>query len=147
MNILFYAPVMDREGRQLYRQVEKRTLEWGLEVHRSLESLSRRLRQPLNEVRAAILYTIRREDFLEMISIRDLLGDIRIILILPDRTEEILRRGHSLKPSFLAFTGDDQAGVTSVLDRLLALNPPARETKAGPKPPQPPQGFRQKDIR
>jgi hypothetical protein len=134
MNILFYAPVMDREGRQLYRQVEKRTIEWGLEVHRSLESLSRRLRQPMNEVRAAILYTVRREDFLEMLSIRDLLGDIRIILVLPDRTEEILRRGHNFKPSFLAFPGDDQGAVTSVLDRLIALNPPAPGTNDAAKP-------------
>ena len=146
MNILFYAPVMDSEGRQIYRQVEKRTVEWGLEVHRSLESLSRRLRQPLNEVHAAILYTVRREDFLEMLSVRDLLGDIRIILVLPDRTEEILRKGHNLKPSFLAFTGDDQGAVTSVLDRLLALNPPAPRTLVGPKPLQPGPMLREKDI-
>ena len=120
MNLLFYAPVMNREGRQLYRMIEKLNPKMGLELHRSNVSLAQRLRLPLRGIPIAVLYLTRKEDLTDILSIKDLLGDIRIILSLPDREEETVSKGHILRPSFLVYPDSELRDVTEVLKKMLS---------------------------
>jgi hypothetical protein len=120
MNLLFYAPVMNREGRQLYRMIEKLNPRMGLELHRSNVSLAQRLRLPLRGIPIAVLYLTRKEDLTDILSIKDLLGDIRIILSLPDREEETVSKGHILRPSFLVYPDSELRDVTEVLRKMLS---------------------------
>jgi hypothetical protein len=120
MNLLFYAPVMNREGRQLYRMIEKLNPRMGLELHRSNVSLAQRLRLPLRGIPIAVLYLTRKEDLTDILSIKDLLGDIRIILSLPDREDETVSKGHILRPSFLVYPDSELRDVTEVLKKMLS---------------------------
>jgi hypothetical protein len=120
MNLLFYAPVMNGGGRQLYRMIEKLNPKMGLELHRSNVSLAQRLRLPLRGIPIAVLYLTRKEDLTDILSIKDLLGDIRIILSLPDREEETVSKGHILRPSFLVYPDSELRDVTEVLKKMLS---------------------------
>ena len=117
MNLLFYTRVTDGAGERLHKMIEALVPENSLEVYRSIESLSRRLRQPVNNVVIAVLLAASKGDLLDFISIRDLLRDVRIILVLPDRDEDTVSKGHYLRPRFVSYTDSDFADVFAVLEK------------------------------
>ena len=65
-----------------------------------------------------ILIPARREQLEQLLTIKELLQDFRLILILPDSAEETVTRGHLLMPRFLTFTDNDMAEVHHVLGRM-----------------------------
>jgi hypothetical protein len=99
--------------------IEKLNPKMGLELHRSNVSLAQRLRLPLRGIPIAVLHLTRKEDLTDVLSIKDLLGDIRIILRLPDREEETVSKGHILRPSFLVYPDSELREVTEVLKKML----------------------------
>jgi len=91
-----------------------------MKVCRSIESLSHWLRQPADDLPiAAVLLAARSEDLSDLLSIRDLLRDVRIILILPDREANTIAQGHTLRPRFLSYTDSDFTDVLAVLGKCL----------------------------
>jgi hypothetical protein len=53
-----------------------------------------------------------------------LFGNIKIVLILPDRNNETIVIGHKLRPRFLSYTDSDFIDVAVVLENMLKiLNP------------------------
>ena len=119
MRLLFYTPVSEGAGEQLQRMMEELVPKNNVEIYRSIEDLSRRLRQPANDLPIAVLLAATRKDLLEILSIRDLLRNIRIILVLPDRDEDTIAKGHMLRPRFLSYTDTNFADVCSVLGKML----------------------------
>lgn len=55
-----------------------------------------------------------------LLSMKDILQDFRLILILPDEGEETITRGHALMPRFLTFSNNDLDEVIRVLGRMIA---------------------------
>ena len=119
MNLLLYLPVSKESDRLLYKLIENFVLEDGLEIHRAFENFSKRLRQPAKELIMAIVFAADRNDLSDIISIRDLLCDIRIMLILPDREEGTIALGHTLRPRFLTYADSDFGEVIAVLANIL----------------------------
>jgi hypothetical protein len=119
MRLLLYTPVSDGFGGQLHRMVAELISLNDVEVYRNIENLSNRLRQCAHDLSIAVLHMARKEDLSDILSIRDLLRDVRIILLLPDRDEETLAQGHILRPRFVSYADSDLADVRAVLDRML----------------------------
>ena len=119
MNMLFYRPGTNATGKELQSLIEAQVPQVKTDIYRTMDSLSRRLRQPGREWDAAVLLAATREDLSDILSIRKLLGDVRIILILPDREEHTVAEGHRLRPRFLTYTDSDLGEVTSVLKKML----------------------------
>lgn len=120
MRLLLYAPVSEGAGERLQKMIEEFVSKNNVEVYRSIESLSHRLRQPAEDLPiAAVLLAARREDLVALLSIRDLLRDVRIILILPDRDENTIAKGHTLRPRFLSYTDSDFTDILAVLGKCL----------------------------
>ncbi len=67
-----------------------------------------------------ILIPAQREQIDQLLNMKELLQDFRLILILPDSAEETVTRGHLLMPRFLTFTDNDMAEVLHVLGRMSA---------------------------
>ncbi|MEN6332381.1 MAG: hypothetical protein ABFD57_10375 [Smithella sp.] len=55
----------------------------------------------------------------DILSIRELLEDAKIILIVPDTDPATLARGHTLRPRFLSDCGSDFVDVAAVLGRMI----------------------------
>ena len=56
---------------------------------------------------------------MEFLLIRDLLADIPVILILPDRKKETIHLGHKLCPRFLSYTDSNFSDVALVLSKMM----------------------------
>jgi hypothetical protein len=117
-NVLFYAKMTDGAAKRLRRVIEVLVLKENTEIYRTIDSLSRRLRQPRNDLPVAVLLAASREDLLELLSIGDLLDGIRIILVLPDRENGTIAKGHRLQPCFLTYADGDFLDVAAVLIKM-----------------------------
>ncbi|MBN1255627.1 MAG: hypothetical protein JXA50_10175 [Deltaproteobacteria bacterium] len=121
MRLLLYVSVNEGVGKRLQKKVEDVVPKNNLEVYRTIENLSRRFRQPADNLPiTAVLLAARSEDLVGFLSIRDLLRDVRIILILPDRDEDTIAQGHTLRPRFLSYTDSDFSDIVAVLKKCLA---------------------------
>jgi len=93
--------------------------EENLEVYRKIEELTPRLQRLYDRDAIVILQARDREELLRMISLRDLLQGIRVILLLPDREQETISLAHSLRPRFLGNGESDLSNTVSVLQKML----------------------------
>lgn len=117
-NLLFYAKMTDGAGKRLRRVIEAIVSKENTEMYQTIDSLSRRLHQPRNDLAVAVLLAASREDLLDLLSLGDLLDSIRIILVLPDREDSTIDKGHRLQPSFLTYADSDFLDVAAVLTKM-----------------------------
>ena len=123
MGLLVYVNAMNVAGKRLSGVIKAVARGREIEVHRDMESLIRRLRQPRSDLSIAVLFAFTREDLEDILSIRDLLRDLRIIILLPDSEEDTVRKGHTLRPRFLTYANGDLEDVGVVLRRMLESEP------------------------
>ncbi len=89
------------------------------EIYNTIDTLGQRLSQPSYNIAVAVLLISGREELRDVLSIRHLFDNIKIILILPDRKNETIVIGHKLRPRFLSYTDSDVNDVASVLNKML----------------------------
>ena len=119
MSVLFYATVTDGPGKRLQRVIEELVPEENTEIYRTIESLFRRLREPTYDLSIAVLLAASRGALLDILSIRDLLCHLRIILVLPDGQDDTIAKGHTLRPRYSTYVDSDFADVAAVLSKML----------------------------
>ena len=119
MNVLFYIPVTGEAGEKIHRVVEMAAPKARTEVFRSIKDLSWRLCRPAESPAIAVLLAGDEEDLLSIVSIRQLLSEIPIILILPVRDHSTTAMGHSLSPRFLTYMDGNFEEVGAVLGKML----------------------------
>ncbi len=129
MRVLFYTTTADGVAQRLQRVIEGLVPKENTEIHRTIDSLSNRLRRPRYDLAVAVLLAASREDLLELLSIRDLLDGIRIILVLPDREDGTIAKGHRLYPRFLTYSDSDLLDVAAVLSKMLRNSHPDNQTR------------------
>ncbi len=119
MALLIYSTRTEGAEERLLRVIGLLHPENKFEICRSIGELSKRLRQPSFNPTIAILLASSREDFEDILSIRDLLWDTKIILIVPDTSPDTIAKGHTLRPRFLSDCNSDFLDVTAVLSRMI----------------------------
>ncbi|MBW2020216.1 MAG: hypothetical protein JRI58_08215 [Deltaproteobacteria bacterium] len=122
MNLLLYATITDGAGARLQRVVEGLVPREKTKICRTIESLTRRLRQPSHDLSIAVLLATNQKELFDLLSLRDLFADIRIILVLPDKKRDTIAKGHSLQPRFLTYADSNFAAVAAVLSKMLGNN-------------------------
>ena len=95
-----------------------------VEIYYMLEKFYRRLTQSGSSNAVTVLLLSSRQELENIVQYADLLCDQKIILVLPDRARETLSMGHALYPRFISYTDGDLQDVTSVLQKMIALNQP-----------------------
>jgi hypothetical protein len=119
MALIYYTQNNNGIGERLQKAINAAVPEELTEVYRSLESLSQRLCQLTYKLKIAVLLAASREELLGILSIRDLLDDIRIILILPDREKKTVSEGLRLYPRFFTYVDSNFNDVTGVLEKMM----------------------------
>lgn len=119
MNIVFYIPVRDRRAKRIQEIVEVASLEAESQVFATIKMLAKGIFQPHYPVKMAVLYAPRKKDLQDLLTIRDLLRKVHIILMLPERKESTISRGHILRPGFLTFVYSDLADVGLLLTKMM----------------------------
>jgi hypothetical protein len=119
MNILVYIGRNNSARKRLQSKIEPLVSKNQTEICRTIDGLSRRLRQPRYNLAVAVLLAASRQDLLDLFSIRDLLDDLRVILLLPNRKKDTIAKGHTLRPRFLTYADSDLSDVAAVLSKML----------------------------
>jgi len=91
----------------------------NVEAYMNISDLSSRLHAPQLEYTIAVLIAADNEDLEEILTIKQLLDNVRLILVLPDRLSETVRLGHSLHPRYLSFNDSPASDVVSVLTKMI----------------------------
>ncbi len=76
------------------------------------------LRQPRSTPVLGILMAGSRNDLAELLAMKDLLRDMELIVILPDRAEETVSMAHGLRPRFLS-DNEERGCVAAVMAKML----------------------------
>lgn len=119
MNLLFYASTTHDATKRLKKVIETVVPGENREVCRDIRGLSQRLREPAEEQRIVVLSVSNQQDLSSLQSIRNLLSDDPIIVILPDREADTITMGHSLHPRFLTYLDSDFVELAGVLVKML----------------------------
>jgi hypothetical protein len=121
MKLLVFLPEESGAGCELERIIAELGGAVQPDIHRTIESLFWRMRQPLCDIPLAVLVAGTRQDLASLLDIGHFLHDLRIILILPDEEEETIARGHILRPRLLSFADGDLADVAATLRQYIDI--------------------------
>ena len=119
MKLICYANPDDEAAQRARNVVHGLVPKSDTEVCRSVENLSKRLRQPGNGFCLAVLLATSQEDLRDVLALGNLLHDLRIILVLPDRHKDTIAKALTLRPRFLTFADSDFTELSAVLGKML----------------------------
>ncbi len=119
MKVLYYTSTTSKKGEQLQEAIESVVKPGNTEIYRDFESLCKRLRRQTYVLDVSILFAKNKSELMGFLSIKNLLFDLRIILILPDGEKETITKGHMLFPRFLTYGDNDFEDVAAVLRKMF----------------------------
>jgi hypothetical protein len=95
-----------------------------LEIFGNSHDFAERIYHIPRKIDVAVLFAQNHDQLSELISLKDFLIDIRIILILPDREHQTVIKGHTLSPSYTSYTDSNITDVAAVLNKIIARQKP-----------------------
>jgi len=131
MNLFLYMRTPGGREDGLLSAVAPYVSAGSLEVFTDFRSFAERARKPKQTPSVAVVYNPNAPDLRALVSLRDFLRDVRVLLILPDQDEETIALAHRVRPAYLAYVDDGISGVVSVLKRLTGGG--ARAVTRGPR--------------
>jgi hypothetical protein len=115
--ILFYAANEDRVVEALERQIA----DFSVVRCRSFDTMAKRLRRPRHGLHVALAVVSGQGDIERLDSIRGLLRDLRLVVVLPGRDETIVSWAHKLGPRFIAYADGGYEQVGAVLKKMMTV--------------------------
>jgi hypothetical protein len=120
MKVFLYTTAVERVARLVKQALELAVPEIFLETYRSASNFARRLRQPKDDLTIVILLLADAEDFLDVLAMRHLFRDVRMIVIVPDTQDETIAMAHRLRPRYLTYIDGNFSGLSTVVDKMVA---------------------------
>jgi hypothetical protein len=119
MSIFFYRPTHHTAAGKLQEVIMDELLNEEIIIIQAIEELSYTLPRFNLEKNIAVLFIETMTEFYEILAIKKSLDDIRIILILSERSGEAISAGHKLHPRFISYADSDFKDVAGVLKRMI----------------------------
>jgi hypothetical protein len=122
--MLFYAAERNSAVNVLENIVSEK-----LPVHKvmhctTMDTLERRLRQPRQDLEIILISVKDAIEMAHLTELRPLLLDLRLLLVLPKRDNDIIAWAHKLGPRFIAYADNGVTQVAAVLDKMLMAQRP-----------------------
>jgi hypothetical protein len=86
---------------------------------KSIEELHQTLRSPLEFFDLAILFAGSHSDLKAFVAFQELLEGCPLLLVLPDRHDDVCLMGHQLQPRFISYADSDYSDVVAVLRKMI----------------------------
>lgn len=118
MKTIFYTDEKEYSEKLLGSEFLESIPDIEYEKISSLKRLSSILCKPLNEIAVIIAATSSVKELADLVEMKTLLDNIRVILILPDRSRHALILGSKLSPSFITYRENDAKDIISVLNKI-----------------------------
>ena len=107
LKVLLYSSTLEGPGSKVKEILTQNIPKKYLEIHQTFVSFSNRLKKRTIDLNIVILLATDNKELVNLLSIRDQLLDLRIIVILPDREDITITQGHSLYPRFISYIDSD----------------------------------------
>jgi hypothetical protein len=121
MDVVCYAADPEGPGQRVTALLESVIPREHLLICQTIADLTHSLLQPTQGVRAAVLLAHDLDQLHGLLTLRSLLQDMRVILILPDRDASTVAQGHTLRPRLLTYVDVDFTPlVGAVLQKISA---------------------------
>jgi hypothetical protein len=121
MNVVLYANERNEAAsKRLQNLIETCVPSNCLEVFGSRHDFAQRIYQIPRKIDVAVLFAQNQDQLSELVSLKDFLVDVRIILILPDREHLTVIKGHALLPNYTSYIDSNAADVASVLNKMIS---------------------------
>lgn len=105
--------------------METRVKDRNLLFCHTFSDLFHRLHKPHLDLKLVVLIASNTDELHEILSLKNFLVDLRVVLILPDRDQKTVAKAHILSPRFLAYTDSDFEQVEAVIEKMVdVLNSP-----------------------
>jgi hypothetical protein len=121
MNLALYSGNNPAGLQELKVAIECIAPEHDVTAYGNLEDLRRGLHMPLRRPKLAVLKADTRKELEGLLFLRDLLADLRIVLIVPDQDEATLSLAHRFYPRFLIHAATDPERFRAILGSMLKL--------------------------
>jgi len=119
VKILFYSSKRQAPGVSIGASLRTLVPDERVETYTSIEELANRLLHLVDHDAIVILQAGDRQELLRILSLRDVLQGVRVILLVPDREEETISLAHRLRPRFLANSESGFSDTMSVVQKML----------------------------
>jgi len=119
---IYYSDRFLREGRMLEELLRSTIGNDAISRLPNISKLAHQLMLPQIQPSGTNLYVLWAGDSADLhafLRIRDLLTDVRCVLILPDQNATTISHGHSLCPRHIAFDGDDHAATAEIIKKIV----------------------------
>jgi hypothetical protein len=112
--ILFYA----QQNNRVVETLEKRLVGQPIERFRTVGSLAKRLRKPCHGLQIALMVIRDRDEMIRIGDIQNLIRDLRLVLVLPGRDDEMVSMAHRLGPRFIAYADNGFEQAIAVVHKM-----------------------------
>lgn len=119
MNLLLYTSGIDDASKRLLEIATNFAAKGTAEIFYTLDTLTGRLNRPRNNYTVVVLHAATEEELSHVVSLYDFFHDIKLILILPDRKEPTIAKGHKLHPRFLSYADGNFSDIDAVLNKMF----------------------------
>jgi len=118
MQLLYYSSTADQDNKRLEAVVHKVIPAGRIEIFNELDDLRERLRTPVEPDSIAVFLASSRKELRDIQSLRGLLTETYIILVLPDLNKGTIKIAHHLLPRYLSQKGSGFADLKVVLNKM-----------------------------
>jgi len=117
--LLLYAKTRNDIFQQLVQIIDSRVSGACLENYSNPEELFQRLRKPRLNIKIAVFSIGSAAELDRLLTVRDLLADMRLVLVLADKDPRTLSKAHALAPRFITFDDAGVAPLVSVVEKMM----------------------------
>ena len=117
--LLLYAKAQNGIFQQLKQVIDSRVSGACLENYSNPEELFHRLRQPRLNIKIAVFAIGSSAELDRLLTLRELLTDMRLVLVLADKDPQTLSKAHALGPRFITFTDAGVDPLVSVVEKMI----------------------------
>jgi hypothetical protein len=122
MRLIVLHNPKNKTGRWLQRTVEALHLNLQVVYLETIASLMETLTRCVYSSGIAVFQIGDGEDLDALVSLKEWLRDLQIILVLPDQGPATIAKGHLLNPRFVTFVNGDLQHVGTVVEKLVAYS-------------------------
>lgn len=121
MASIVYTPSINELERRFLALLEMAIPKKKFEICHSIGELSTRLGMPLSNVKVAVFFAVTRTEITRILSLGDLMADVKSILVLSDEDKDTMAKVHKLRPRYVTWVDCDLVDIVTVIKRMVDL--------------------------
>jgi hypothetical protein len=118
MTVFFLSGSKNEAKKVLLRVLDMIVPKNKITLIKDASELEYHLRHQFHDNLIAVLLPANKNELTDLISLKNIFGDIPIILILPDRDNNTIALGHKLRPRFMTYADSDFLDVATVMMKM-----------------------------